>query len=434
MNSDSLNRGNALASKLISHEAVAELLTQMVNIPSPTGGEAPLAEFLAARMRSAGLSTDFQFVSEGRPNVIGHLRGTGDGLNLLFTGHMDTSYDGDEDYLIGDGYKPKAVVRDGWLWGLGSHNMKSGLAGAIIATEAIARSGIALRGDVTVAGVVGEIEKTAIEEFSGASFAGYGVGTRHLATHGLTADYAILAEPTALKIATANMGCIWVRITVEGTISHAAMSNHPSVQNAVKVMHALTADVMQWARGYESQHEHMGEHPNVTISAIRGGAPWRLSRNPISCSLYLDIRTVPGQTAAGVRRELRALVQAFAKDHGVDEPALHFYVSDPATKVPEDSPIVDALGIAQKAVMGSRPASTIRRPGSDAVHLVSYGVPCIQFGPGGRLHPESKSGSMHASGEHVLIDDVLTAAKVYFAAALELCNRPAGNARNGGAL
>jgi hypothetical protein len=32
----------------------------------------------------------------------------------------------------------------------------------------------------------------------------------------------------------------------------------------------------------------------VTIAAIRGGAPWRLSRNPHDCSLYLDIRTVPG--------------------------------------------------------------------------------------------------------------------------------------------
>ena len=36
----------------------------------------------------------------------------------------------------------------------------------------------------------------------------------------------------------------------------------------------------------------MGEHPNVTIAAIRGGDPWRLSRNPYACSLYLDIRTV----------------------------------------------------------------------------------------------------------------------------------------------
>jgi len=417
------------ASALITYEAVRDLLAEMVNIPSPTGGEMPIAEFLAARMRTAGMSTELQFVTDDRPNAVGHLRGTGGGLNLLFTGHMDTSYDGDEDYLVGDGYKPKAVYRDGWMWGLGSHNMKSGLAAAIIATEAIARSGIRLRGDITVAGVVGEIEKTAIEEFSGPSFAGYGVGTRHLATHGVTADYAILAEPTALTIATVNMGCLWARITVSGTVSHAAMSNRPNVRNAVRVMHSLSSDIFEWAAEYEARNEYMGEHPNVTISAVRGGAPWRLSRNPVSCSLYLDIRTVPGQTAADVRRDLQRLCQDFAAKHGTDEPELYFYVTDPATEVPESSPVVDALGIAQQAVMGTRPASVIRRPGSDAVHLTSYGVPCIQFGPGGRLHPDSKSGSMHASGEHVLIDDVVTAAKVYLAAAIELCNRPADAAK-----
>ena len=36
-------------------------------------------------------------------------------------------------------------------------------------------------------------------------------------------------------------------------------------------------DYAQWARDYEAAHVHMGEHPNVTIAAIRGGAPWRLS-------------------------------------------------------------------------------------------------------------------------------------------------------------
>ena len=52
-------------------------------------------------------------VDEGRPNAVGHRRGRGDGLNLLFTGHMDTSYSGDEEHLAGDGFKPKALDRDG---------------------------------------------------------------------------------------------------------------------------------------------------------------------------------------------------------------------------------------------------------------------------------------------------------------------------------
>ena len=83
------------------------------------------------------METDLPLVDEGRPNAVGHRRGRGDGLNLLFTGHMDTSYSGQEEHLVGEGFQPKAVHRDGWVWGLGSNNMKSGLASALIAIEAI---------------------------------------------------------------------------------------------------------------------------------------------------------------------------------------------------------------------------------------------------------------------------------------------------------
>jgi acetylornithine deacetylase/succinyl-diaminopimelate desuccinylase-like protein len=89
----------------------------------------------------------------------------------------------------------------------------------------------------------------------------------------------------------------------------------------------------------------------------------------------------------------------------------------------EELPVVDALGQAQRAVMGERHPSIIRRPGADAVHFTRYDVPCVLFGPGGRLHPDTRGKSMHAFGEHVLLDDVMTAARIYLATALDLCNR-----------
>jgi acetylornithine deacetylase/succinyl-diaminopimelate desuccinylase-like protein len=55
------------------------------------------------------------------------------------------------------------------------------------------------------------------------------------------------------------------------------------------------------------------------------------------------------------------------------------------------------------------------------VHFTAYGVPCAVFGPGGRLHPDARGGAMHALGEHVLIEDVLTAARIYLDVALKLC-------------
>jgi acetylornithine deacetylase/succinyl-diaminopimelate desuccinylase-like protein len=52
-------------------------------------------------------------------------------------------------------------------------------------------------------------------------------------------------------------------------------------------------------------------------------------------------------------------------------------------------------------------------------------VPCVAFGPGGRMHPDTKGASMHAFGEHVLVEDCVAAAKIYLAAALDLCSRKA---------
>src|SRR5215470_2304544 len=374
----------------VTSDNVRSLLTDLVDISSPTGKEVGVAQYLVARMRCLGMDTDLPLVDASRPNAVGHRRGRGDGLNLLFTGHMDTSYSGQEKHLTGEGFQPKATYRDGWVWGLGANNMKSGLAAALIAIEAIAEAGIALEGDISFGGVVGEIEKTAIEEFQGIEYSGYGIGTRHLVTHGVTADFALLAEPTDLKIATANMGVIWLRITVSGTVAHSALSNRPNVVNAIAVMHELQSDIAQWARDYESKHEYMGERPNVTIAAIRGGTPWRLSRNPHDCSLYLDIRTVPGQTIDGVKRDLRRALQRFAERTGTPEPAIHVYVSDPPTVVDQNLPVVQALATAQAEVTGSSPPAVIRRPGADTVHLSAYGVPCISFLPGGRMHLDSR--------------------------------------------
>jgi acetylornithine deacetylase/succinyl-diaminopimelate desuccinylase-like protein len=413
----------AKAAAHITADAVRDCLADLVNIASPTGSEIGVAQYLVQRMRASGLETDVPLVDAGRPNAVGHLRGSGDGLNLLFTGHMDTSYSGDEEHLAGDGFRPKAIVRDGWLFGLGANNMKSGLAAALVAIEAIVKSGTKLAGDVSLGAVVGEIEKTAIEEFQGIEYSGYGIGSRHLVTHGVTADFVVLAEPTGMRIAVANMGCIWVRITVGGTVAHSALANRPNVVNAIAVMHDLQDDIAQWARDYEAAHVYMGEHPNVTIAAIRGGAPWRLSRNPHDCSLYLDIRTVPGQTVDAVKRDLRRVLRRFAERTSTPEPAIHVYVSDPPTVVDEQLPVVQSLGAAQGEITGEKPVPIIRRPGADTVHFTAYGVPCISFGPGGRMHPDSRGTSMHAFGEHVLIDDCVAAAKIYLATALELCSR-----------
>jgi acetylornithine deacetylase/succinyl-diaminopimelate desuccinylase-like protein len=409
---------------LVTPDAIKQTLLDMIDIRSPTGHEAGMAEYIVQRFRRAGIDAETQPVEQGRPNAIAHLPGRGIGTNLLFTGHMDTSYSGDEEHLIGEGFRPKGIYRDGWIWGLGANNMKSGLAGLLVAMEAIAKAGVSLPGDLTFGGVVGEIEKAPVEEFQGVDYSGYGVGTKHMVGHGVTSDYALLAEPTALRICTANMGCLWVKMTVHGTVAHSALTNKPDTVNAIDLARALCDDIDRWAGDFRTANTAMGEQANVTLACIKAGAPWRLSRNPHECSVYLDIRTVPGQHADDVKRQLRSVLRSFADRTKTKEPSLSFLVTDPALVIDEGLPVVDALRGAQEKIMGQATKTFLRRPGSDAVHLSRYDVPCVQFGPGGRLHPDAKGRSMHEVGDHVLLDDVVAAARIYAATALDVCNRP----------
>src|SRR5262249_41367652 len=129
------------------------------------------------------------------------------------------------------------------------------------------------------------------------------------------------------------------------------------------------------------------------------------------------------QSVEGIKRDLRRVLGKFAARTKTPEPRLHIYVSDPANLVDAKSIVVQALDNAQAHVTGERTRPVIRRPGADAIHLTSYGIPCVPFGAGGRVHPDTKGSSMHAFGEHVLLDDCIQTSKIYLGAALEICSR-----------
>src|SRR5206468_5890057 len=101
--------------------------------------------------------------------------GEEDGPTLMLNGHLDTSYSGREPWLAGiPGFQPEAFVRDGRIYGLGISNMKGALACYVEAVRALLDAGVRLRGDLLVAAVCGEIEKTQWgEEFRGREYRGY---------------------------------------------------------------------------------------------------------------------------------------------------------------------------------------------------------------------------------------------------------------------
>src|SRR5207244_12652487 len=199
-----------------------------------TGDEEPAARLMVELYEALGLQVQWQQVEEGRANALGTWPGAGGGKSLMFNGHLDTSYSGREPWLRSvPGFQPHAFERDGRLYGLGISNMKGAVACYVEAVRALQDAGVRLRGDVLIAAVAGEIEKTQQGDAQGAEYRGYAAGSRYLVTHGGAADMCILGEPTENKLVLAHFGTIWMRLSTKGPFVHTAFSSGRLAENSI---------------------------------------------------------------------------------------------------------------------------------------------------------------------------------------------------------
>jgi len=124
---------------------LAQLACELVNIPSPTGQEKAIAEFILGWYQANGLKAVRQEVEVNRPNAVGILKGDGTGLSLGFNGHLDTSFTGtQEDLRMVASVEPdsdlKGSITDGKVRGLGISNMKGGVAAFMMAGKALKKA------------------------------------------------------------------------------------------------------------------------------------------------------------------------------------------------------------------------------------------------------------------------------------------------------
>ncbi len=183
----------------INKDDLIQLVTDLVNIPSPAGREGAVGEFILEWFRKNGLIPVRQVVADNRVNAIGILKGGG-GPSLMLNGHTDTVYSGSEEdapvlgrEVLKPESRPHAYLKDGRLYGEGVYNDKGNVAAFMMAERALKQSGARLMGDVILTAVVGEIERAPIGPYQGPLYEGGGNGTRYLLGHGIGGDYAIVA-------------------------------------------------------------------------------------------------------------------------------------------------------------------------------------------------------------------------------------------------
>src|SRR6187431_267337 len=407
----------SVAELRIDRDRLVEWAGLAIGTPSFTGDEQAMAELMRDTLLDLGLQVQWQQVEDGRANVLGTLPGAGGGPSLMFNGHMDTSYSGREPWLSHvPGFQPSAFVEDDRLYGLGISNMKGALACYVEALRALAGAGVRLRGDVLVAAVCGEIEKTQFGEAQGAEYRGYAAGSRYLVSHGGVADMCILGEPTESKVVLGHFGSLWARISTQGPFIHTAFSEGKRDENSILRMRDVLDAVVEWIPSWEDDPEnaYRGRKAIVNVGAIQGGFGWRVSRTPHRTDLFLDVRVPPTKTMARARDEALGLARRLRErfpNYGIEG---EVYVTAPGAEIDEEHPLVAAIDEVHEEVYGAPPGRDVTRWFSDASALTRYGVPTVNYG--------TSTGLMDVElGENLEIEGLVRTALVYAQVATKVC-------------
>ena len=416
VNKERSNLDAKLAEKILAEvreEEIVAMSCDVINIASPTGEELQMAHYMRGALERIGLNVTWQEVEEGRANVVGRWIGSGGGKNLMFNGHMDTSNTGREEFLTGLGYKPNAMIKNGFIYGLGIYNMKGALVCYTHAVRALQRAAVRLKGDVIVAAVAGEIEKTQWGDFKGKEYRGYGFGTHYLVNHGVLPDMCILGEPTDMHLVLEHFGSMWVRFSCTGIYVHTAFCEGREEMNSIRRMHELMGPVIGWIERWERKASYGGKKALVNLGGIRGGHAWRASRTPEKTDLFLDVRVPPSIPMNEARREIQQLFLELERQHPDWGLEFETYVSVPGARIDERHEMVRAIEANHERIMGGPPEREVVTWCSDASVLTRYGVETVNYGP--------SSGPRDKEGEKVRIQTLVDITKIYALTAAELC-------------
>lgn len=374
----------------------AALLQDLVRIDSVNpglvpgaAGEASIASFTASWLEARGFTITRLEATPGRPSIVAVAPGTGHGRSLMFNGHLDTvtlaGYDGEP-------LEPR--IEDGRMYGRGTFDMKAGIAAMMVAAATAAAR--PHRGDIILALV-------ADEEFASA-------GTEEVLRQ-FTADAAIVSEPTHEDIVVAHRGFAWFDVTIHGVAAHGSRPDL-GVDAIAKAGRFLTGiDDLAMALKDGPAHPILGTG-NIHASVIRGGE--EISSYPAQCTVSLERRTIPGETADTVEAELKEILDAIAAADPDFRYTLTRGLERHPFEIPTEEPLVQTVLAAAEAVTGTVPILRGEPFWTDASLMLEAGIPGLLFGVDG--------GGAHAATEWIELASLDRITRVLAQAATKYCN------------
>lgn len=343
-------------------------------------GELACAEHLASILSQWGFAVSLQQLAPNRCNVLARIGPSGKSP-LVLNGHLDVV--GVEEMTHAP-FVPQ--IRNERVYGRGSSDMKSGIACMCVAAARAATRG-ALASEIIIAAVCDE-------EFAS-------LGTRTLLSDGLYATGAIVTEPTRLSVCPGHRGFAWLRVDVHGHAAHGSRYDLgvDAIRHAGLLLAAL--DTMDAQVLPLREHPLIGR-PSLHASMINGGTGW--STYPEHCAMYIERRTVPGETGESVRAEFQALCEFIKNDRPTFSADVTLELFQPASDLAIDAPLTRAL---TSALEKEALAPTVEGLScwTDAALFNAAGIPALCFGPG-------DIALAHSAEEWVSLDDIQHATAV----------------------
>ncbi|MDP6122085.1 MAG: M20/M25/M40 family metallo-hydrolase, partial [Rhodospirillales bacterium] len=295
---------------------VIEFLQKIISIPSVTGNEGPIQDFLGDYLGNLGLDvdkweTDWEELKkhpgyrpvavgyEGRPNIVATLNGTGGGRSLLLNGHVDVIPIGMKEGWSQEPWGGK--IEDGRIYGRGAADMKSGVATHIMVVECMLAAGLKPKGDIMINLVIDE-------ELSGH-------GTLDTVIRGYKADGGISGETSGLAVQPACIGRIWFEIMIRGKVAgiQTRYEGVSGIELGTKICKAVQdlEDTRVATVSHPLYPNALDSLPCIIGSFSAGNYP---SACPDTCLLKGSIGTVPGEDHQGVKDSLVAQIARAAAE------------------------------------------------------------------------------------------------------------------------
>jgi succinyl-diaminopimelate desuccinylase len=339
-----------------------ELLKRLVSIRStnPPGNEDEIANFVKLFLAENGIDATLLPLEEGRSSVVARIPGSEPG-SIVLCAHLDTVNADEEKWTV-----PafEARIDGGMMTGLGSADMKSGLAVILEIAKLIVEHALPLKKSLVLA-------LTADEE------KGYR-GAATVAKSGLIDDakFLLIPEPTGKKAYIGQKGELWVEVMFEGKAAHGSLPEQGI--NTILPASEFCLALAEEAKGFP---ETPGRgRTSLNIGQIDGG--WQVNIVPDTTRVRIDSRVVSDAEKGMVLDLVKRLGENAATQFGARFSCRVYNYKPPIVSDANNRYVRNFL----TAVAGSDqiPYNVEIAPYStDAVEIVPrIDVPLVIYGPG----------------------------------------------------